>query len=95
MLHMHFDKCPDERERFPIFTTGYEGSIPFLARGSTGPLGGERRLAEYFHGRYEIAAWYAVSGIDIQKLLEMAYPTYPHDTLSFRYPQAGTQDFFV
>ncbi|KAF8497657.1 Inosine/uridine-preferring nucleoside hydrolase domain-containing protein [Gautieria morchelliformis] len=50
-LHRHFDKHPEDRGRFPIFSPGYNGDLPFLACGSTGPLAGELMLAEYFHGR--------------------------------------------
>ena len=59
-LHMHFEKHPKDRNRYPIFTTGFQRDFPFLARGSTGPLGGERMFAEYFHGRY-VADFYIYS----------------------------------
>lgn len=50
-LHMHFVKHPQDKGRYPLFTTGFQGDPPVLACGSTGPLGGERMFAEYFHGR--------------------------------------------
>ncbi|KAF8575098.1 nucleoside hydrolase [Ramaria rubella] len=55
VLHQHFEKYPQERDRFPIFASDFRGDIPLLARGSTGPLEGEQIFAEYFHGRDGLA----------------------------------------
>lgn len=45
-LSRHFDRYPEDRNRFPNFT-----SRPFIARGPAGPLEGDLHSAQYFHGR--------------------------------------------
>ncbi|KAF8520477.1 Inosine/uridine-preferring nucleoside hydrolase domain-containing protein [Hysterangium stoloniferum] len=55
VLEQHFEKHPEEKYRFPVFTEGYKSEMPFLAVGNTAPLSGEPMFAEYFHGRDGLA----------------------------------------
>lgn len=47
VLARHFEKYPDDRQRFHNFE-----SRPFIARGPQGPLEGDLHSAQYFHGRH-------------------------------------------